>query len=187
MWKVGVATLLLAAFVSVLVVLTTSWKSAKTLTVAEITVPVRVPQYGLENFASDLRALQSFMSKTKFIDQKVAYTGEQSRVFKFAVATLAPETCTAITSLAVKSYDPSMGFTLKATCLVSSEKAASLEILWKGRYAELFLTGRDRSERLSVMIHPPKGTGATEPGQQTQPAQPDYNMGPLDGQPAINI
>ncbi|MDR1656853.1 MAG: zinc-ribbon domain-containing protein [Deltaproteobacteria bacterium] len=161
MWGLGLAIVIVAIFVAEAAILSSSWKSARQLADVEPVPVFAVPEYGEANLISDLRTIQGSMVSAISIDRHIAYTGGESRVFKYVVSRLAPDTCHRITGLWVKSQTPALGFNIKASCFDSRERSASLEIAWKGRRADLFLTGQERLQRLSVLLHPPEVNAAT--------------------------
>ena len=154
-WGLGLVAVLLLVFAVEAIVLRSSWMSARDMAELEDVSPPPPPVYDERSLASDLRKIQEATVASNRLDRRIEHTGGESRVFKYATAILAPESCSAITMLTMRSSAPAMGLSLKATCLDPAQTAESLEIVWNGRYAELFLTGRDRLRRVNVLLHQP--------------------------------
>jgi predicted Zn finger-like uncharacterized protein len=153
-WGLGILGVLMLVFAVEAFVLKTSFSSAKNMgTIEEIQINAPAA-YTVDSLVSDLKILQrnSIVQHTQ--KAQISHTGSESRIFKYAVEKLAPNTCTRITALAMETRSSAEGLSLTATCFDSRERSASLEVVWNGRYAMLYLTGQDRiNNNLNVMIH----------------------------------
>jgi hypothetical protein len=154
-WSVALIATLLIVFGVEAAILRSSYMSARDMGAEAASAPPPPPVYDEAALAADLRAIQQATVSAVRLDRLIEYTGGESRVFKHAAAILAPESCSQITSLFMRSASPAQGLSLKASCLDPGEASASLEIAWNGRYAELFLSGQDRLRRINVLLHQP--------------------------------
>jgi hypothetical protein len=159
-WAVGMALIVLMMFGVEALVLRASWSSAKGLSEPSARAAAVIGKYGPRDLENDLRSLQKRLLPLRRLDFAVACQGAESRVYKFAAARLAPETCQRITGLELRSAEPSTGFAMVGVCLDDAERPASLEVRWNGREAEIFLTGQPRLDRLRVTLRFPTGTAA---------------------------
>jgi predicted Zn finger-like uncharacterized protein len=154
-WGVGLVAVLALIFAVEALILRNSWNSARDMAETQQVAPPPPPVYDETSLAADLRTIQGETVPLTRLERLVDYTGRESRVYKYSVAILSPESCGAITSLTVGSQVPSSGLTLKGVCLDPSESPASLDVVWKGRHAEIRLSGHDHLKRINVLLHPP--------------------------------
>ena len=116
-WGVGLILVILAIFAAEAAILRSSWMSARGMgEEIEVVIPPP-PVYGEAALASDLRTIQESTVSSVTLDRLIEYTGGESRVFKYAAAVLAPETCEEITSVSMRSSAPASGLSLRASCL----------------------------------------------------------------------
>ncbi|MDR2387746.1 MAG: hypothetical protein LBE80_09220, partial [Deltaproteobacteria bacterium] len=172
-WGIGLVVALLLIFLAEAIILRISWRSASSLSEANQNPPRQVvASYGPSELAYDLRVLQENTVNRTFVDRKVNFTGNESRIYKYAVSQLAPRACQSITALSLYSRVPSSGLLMTGTCLNRSEMPAVLEIVWKGRRASLYIDGHERAGNLDILVYPPDPAQlAAQEGQAKQAAQ----------------
>jgi predicted Zn finger-like uncharacterized protein len=155
-WGLGLFMALLLIFVAEALILRSSWRSANSMAdLQQASEPAAPGAYGIDDLANDLRTLQEGSTSSRYIDRRVAYTGLESRIYKFAVSQLAPDSCQAISAVSLWSREPASGLVLNGTCLDRDGLPASVRVSWSGRYADLYLDGQDRLARLNVLLHRP--------------------------------
>jgi hypothetical protein len=154
---------LLLIFAAEAFILRSSWHSANSMAeLQQASLPMAAGVYGLNELAADLKTMQAGYGSYRSVDRKVSYTGLESRVYKYAVSQLAPDSCQAISAVNLWSREPSSGLVLTATCYERDEPAASVRVSWNGRYADLYLDGKDRLARLNVLIYKPTAASGAE-------------------------
>jgi hypothetical protein len=173
-WGIGLVVALLLIFLAEAIILRLSWRSASSLTEANQSPPTPiVAAYGPAELAYDLKNLQENTVNRTFVDHRVNFTGNESRIYKYAVSKLAPRACQSITALTVYGRVPSSGLLMTGTCLNQNELAAGVKVVWNGRRATLYIDGHERAGNLDILVYPPDAAelAAQEKAAQEKAAQ----------------
>jgi hypothetical protein len=171
-WGIGLVTALLLIFLAEALILRSSWRSANSMVgLQQNSKPLAPTAYSLDELVLDLRSLQAGTVNNTFVDRTVDFTGNESRIYKFAVSQLAPNSCQSITRLNIQSNEPSRELDMIGTCLNRTERPVTIRVVWNGRYADVFPEGQGRTNRLNVLIHPPMPGEVAEPGLVPEPGE----------------
>jgi predicted Zn finger-like uncharacterized protein len=155
-WGIGLGIAIIVIFLAEALILRSSWRSANSMTeLQQNSRPTALAPYGQAELAYDLRSLQEATFNASYVDRKIDFTGNVSRVYKRAVSELAPNNCQSVTAIRLASNQPSAWLQLSGTCFNQGERPATVRVEWNGRYANLVIEGFERSGRMDVLIHSP--------------------------------
>lgn len=126
-----------------------------------------IPEYGAQSLKTDLITLRSALHSRRLTRRVVTYQSPETRVFKYALARLAPDLCQEIVRVSIWTNDPYRQFTAKADCLEEGWSPPVMEVVWKKGKA--IITFTDHPDQLEVDLKrertPPKpATAETNPG-----------------------
>jgi hypothetical protein len=108
--------------------------------------------YGEKAFIADLSAFHRWSREKALINFPVTQSGPASRLFKYAMARLAPDECQEFTSLTL-STKAKASVHITGQCFDAKLSNPTALVRWRGR--EALVTVPDSLEVISVVIYPP--------------------------------
>ncbi|MDR2349374.1 MAG: zinc-ribbon domain-containing protein [Deltaproteobacteria bacterium] len=93
--------------------------------------------YGKDILLSDFLALRRDLLRLRHVDRNINYKGRESRIYKYYVPLLAPDTCREITEIHLWSTRTTDGFKMSGTCADPRLEGATLEVRWDLRAAKI--------------------------------------------------
>jgi hypothetical protein len=146
---------LVAVFLVVLVyghLILSSFREAETLVDNPTPAPKSEPTtYTYNDFTRDLLDFRHWARDKRLKNYIIEYSGHSSRLFKYAIAQLAPDKCQEFTSLSL-SASKQVGVSITGQCFHSNLANPTANIQWRGRSA--IVTVADVRKVLNVEIYP---------------------------------
>ncbi|MDR1045577.1 MAG: zinc-ribbon domain-containing protein [Candidatus Adiutrix sp.] len=125
--------------------------------------PTLAPEkaYGREQVRTDLIYLRREIMRRTSLSRSVNYSGAESRIFKYFIQDLNPETCREISALELSSERPASHFEMRPTCLNHDHPEPGLLIRWLGSSVEISSPPRSRILNFPIF---PVGSGQPAKG-----------------------
>lgn len=107
--------------------------------------PPIMADYGKDLLLSDFLALRKDILRFQQLDRYINYRGRESRVYKYFIPLLAPDSCQEVTQLRMWSFRTSDGLKIGGECLEPMGVAAILDIRWNFNNAVISVEGKPQS------------------------------------------
>ena len=127
-----------------------------------------VTEYGEEAFRADLTTLRRQLANKVRTNRRIEFSGPESRVFKFALARLAPNECQEIIRIRLWSGQLLEGFQAEADCLERGRRTPRLTVRWATDPVQVSLAGQ--RQRLTVSLS--RAAADTSVSTEQAPGEP---------------